>query len=185
MATTWQSDPNYIAALRAANLDESNTTSDVRTRQQRSRRNLADLLPEIARQGTFAREGISNNFLSSGMFRSGVRQDAHARQRYDEARQSSQAQTAATDDVADLESSLARVRADANRRRTDAGMLAQQGVYTRQQEEALRAESVNRDDALAAQQRALEEKFYREIYGTQNWLYGEGMNPERRHGVNV
>jgi len=160
----YRSDADYLAALRSANLDSANTEADVRTRQDRSRRTLTDLLPELARQGGFQREGINTGFESRGLYRSGMRQDGIARQQYDEAKTGADYRQRSAEEVGDLEGQLARSRADSTRRITDAGYSAQQRGYARTQEESLRREQQSREDALAAQLRQMQQATYASIY---------------------
>lgn len=165
MASTWQSDSQYLAALRRANMDEAEGSADVRTRQGRVRRNLGLALPEMARQGEFERQGISGGYESRGLFRSGMRQDAIARQRYDQARREALTRTAAYDELGDLETSLARLSARSFANRTDAAYGAQQREYGQQQDEALRSEAMSREDALAEEARQRQAALYAELFG--------------------
>jgi hypothetical protein len=163
--STYASDPDYLAQLRALQLSGANAEADTRTQQGRVRRNLADQLPEVERQGVFQRQGIDNSYLNNGLFRSGMRQEGIARQQYDQARTTSGLQTAASDQVGDLESSLARLRAANGNSLADAGLAAQQREYAATQQQAFNREAQQREADLNAQLRAMQMGYAQQQYG--------------------
>ena len=121
--------PAYLAFVRELGIEDAEAATDVTTQTDAIGRMLAKRLPRITDAGTRQREGISGGFESRGLLRSGQHEIALARQRSDEGTDAADTIDAGAEQVAALQSELARRRAAAARRRAEGALRFAPDAY--------------------------------------------------------
>jgi len=125
-------DPAYLAFLRALGVEDAEDAADTQARTDALGRQLSMRLPEVAEAGEDSRSAISGSFESRGLFASGGREVALARQRADEGRTVAGLESTVADQSAQYARELARRRAERARRTAEAGLLAGANLYGEQ-----------------------------------------------------
>ena len=125
-------DPALLALYAQYDQDLANTESGYRRQQDELRRNLADGMPDVARQFDLGRIGIKNAYEGRGLLKSGAAETAVGNSYEDQGRQTANMERQATDQIANLEQEIAQARvnnaiARSNAARSAAGS-ASQGV---------------------------------------------------------
>lgn len=115
--------PAYLAFVRELGISDAEAASDLTTSTEAIGRQLTRRLPRLADAGVRQREQVSGSYESRGLLHSGQHEIALARQRGDEASGVSDIVEGGVDQVASLQSALARRRAD-SARRAAAGALS-------------------------------------------------------------
>lgn len=122
-------DPAYLAFLRSIGIEKAELNQSAEDRIGVINREITRRLSDILRGGEYAREGISGNYESRGVYRSGKHEQSLARQRADEGAQAASLQGAGADQVFLIRQELARRLAAAERQGAEAGLSAAGNVY--------------------------------------------------------
>ena len=125
-------DPAYQAFLRALGVEDAEDAADTTARTDALNRQLALRLPEVTEAGEDSRTAISGAHEARGLYRSGSREVALARQRAEEGRAVAGLESSAADQTAQYVRDLARRRAERARRTAEAGLVAGGNLYGEQ-----------------------------------------------------
>lgn len=120
--------PAYLAFLRALGAEESDLRGVTEDRVSMIQRELDRQLPQLLTQGEEARRGISGNFETRGLYRSGEHEDALGRQRAAEGQGISALQGSAADQIGATENDLLRRLAEIQRRHADTALSTAGGI---------------------------------------------------------
>lgn len=129
MANPLAANPAYLTFLRELGIEDAEAAADVTTQTDAIGRALARRLPRVADAGVRRREAISGNFESRGLLRSGQHEVTLARQRADEGAEAGDVVESGVDQVAELQSTLARRRMAAARRRAEGALSFAPDAY--------------------------------------------------------
>lgn len=137
MADALGQSPAYLAYLRSLGVTDANDAAGTQTGVDTVQRRTATMLPRIAEQGAISREGISGNYESRGLYRSGQHEVSLARQRAGEGQQVGDLQSGGADQIALLQATLVQQRAARQRQLVEQALNAANGLYAQSGTDAL------------------------------------------------
>ena len=123
-----EEDPQFLAFQRAQGVQENELRAAIAMKRARLQSDLANRMPLLNEQKLRTLEGIDNESMSRGTYRSGSRLVAADRASSDVERQRADAIQQARQGTADLEGDLARQIAESRRRGSEAELGARQNL---------------------------------------------------------
>jgi hypothetical protein len=132
MAGQLGQDPTYLAWLRALGFEENTARSDATAGRERVQSQVDYAQPRILEEGVRERRDISYGMEDRGLFRSGEALRRGAEQRADEQYRIGGLQIQAGEQLAGIESGLARELAGIERRRAEQALTTGGDIYRRE-----------------------------------------------------